>query len=166
MGTSLSRRLAIIALAAVLTACGGEGLTLPGDGAPAGGAPAALTAVSGYDQAGTVGSWLDRPLVVRVTDSGSNPLAGVAIEFRFQSEIPGAEVDLTVDATNADGIASARVRLGEDSGSQPVEALVAQASASNLRATFDLTALADEKAKKDKDGPGSRHEEDDEDDDD
>jgi len=165
MGISRSPRPASIALAAVLTACGGESLTLPGDGAPAGGAPAALTAVSGYDQAGTVGSRLDEPLVVRVTDSGSNPLAGIAIEFRFQSEIPGAEVDPTVAATNAHGIASARVRLGEDSGSQPVEAQVAQESASNLRATFDLTALADEKGKKKDGGPGSSDDDDDEDDD-
>lgn len=151
MCTPLSWRLVCIVFAAALNGCGGEGLTLPGGD----GAPAALTAVSGYDQEGTVGSRLSRPLVVRVTDSGSRPIAGVAIEFGFQSDIPGAEIDPTEALTNADGRASAQVWLGENTGPQTVLAQVAQASASTLRATFVLTAVAD-----------GRHPDDDDDDDD
>ena len=143
MCTPPSRWLLRIGLVAGLNACGGDDLTLPGDGGPA-----SLTAVSGNPQEGTVGSRLDDPLVVRVTDAGSNPLAGVSIVFRFQGDIPGAEIDPGEAVTDDEGQASAEVRLGETTGSQTVEAQVAQASTSNLRTTFDLTAVADDKGKK------------------
>ncbi len=166
MGTPFSRRLVRMVTAAVLTACGGEGLTLPGDSGPA-----TLTAVSGHGQEGTVGSRLEEPLVARVTDSGSRPLSGVLIVFRFQSEVPGAEVDPAEATTNAEGLASAQVRLGESTGSQAVEAQVAQTAASDLRAMFALTAVAEEtgkkdKGKKDKGGNRGGHDDDDDDDDD
>jgi hypothetical protein len=161
MCTPRSWRLARIVIAAVITACGGEPLTLPGESGPA-----ALTAVSGYDQEGTVGSRLNEPLVAKVTDSDSRPLAGVPIVFRFQSEVPGAEVDPAQAETDAQGVASAQVRLGESTGSQIVEAQVAQASGSDLLATFPLTAVAEEKGKKDKGGERGGHGDDDEDNDD
>lgn len=145
-----------LVVAAAIIGCGGDNLTLPGDGGPA-----ALTAISGYDQAGTVGSRLDEPLVARVTDSDSRPLAGVAVVFRFQNDVPGAELDPAEVTTDAGGLASAEVRLGDDTGSQTVEAQVAQASSSNLRATFDLTAVAEEeKGKKGKGGDGGEDDED------
>ncbi len=148
-----------LSLLLVLAACGGEGLILPGDGGPA-----ALTAVSGNPQQGTVGTRLDDPLVVRVTDSDSKPMAGVPVVFRFQSDVPGAELDPGEDLTNAAGEASARVWLGETAGSHTVEAQLAQAPASDLRAIFDLTAVADEKGKKDKGGRGDDDEDEEEDD--
>jgi hypothetical protein len=150
-----------VGLAAGLTACG-ESLTLPGDGGPA-----ALTAVSGNPQEGTAGKRLDDPLVVRVTDAGSNPLAGVPIVFRFQGEIPGAEIDPGEAVTDAEGHASAQVRLGDTTGSQNVEAQVAQASSSNLRTTFDLTAVDGNNGKKGgKGGDNDENDDDDEHDDD
>lgn len=156
MCTLSSRWMLCVGLAAGLTACG-ESLTLPGDGGPA-----ALTAVSGNQQEGTAGKRLDDPLVVRVTDAGSSPLAGVPVVFRFEGEIPGAEIDPGEAVTDANGHASAQVRLGDTTGSQNVEAQVAQASSSNLRTTFDLTAVEGNDKKGGK--PGDKHENDDDDD--
>jgi hypothetical protein len=118
MCTPVPGWLASIVIAAVLTGCGGD-LTLPADGSPA-----ALTAFAGNGQDGTVGSRLDKRLVVRVTDSESRPVADVAIVFRF--DVPGAEIDPTQAATDAQGLASAQASLGDEAGSQTAEAQVAQ----------------------------------------
>jgi hypothetical protein len=151
MCTPLSVRLISIVVAALLIGCGGD-LTLPADGSPA-----ALTTFAGNGQEGTVGSRLDAPLVVRVTDSDSRPVADVAVVFRF--DVPGAEINPSQATTDTLGLASAQARLGDDAGPQTVEAQVAPASASNLRATFDLTAVPDEKGKG-KHGKGDKHDED------
>jgi hypothetical protein len=144
-----------------VVACASD-LTLPGNEPPAAGAPAVLSAVSGDGQEGKVRSRLDEPLVVRVTDANSQPLAGIPISFRFKSEVSDAEVDPTDAATDSDGLAAAEVRLGADAGTHIVEARVAQAP-SELSATFDLTAVAPNDKDKGKDG---RDEDDDDDDDD
>jgi hypothetical protein len=163
MCTPLSKWSACIVVAAALTGCSGDSLTLPGEGgAPApppvdDGAPAALAVHAGNGQEGTVGKRLDDPLVVQLTDAASRPIAGVTIEFRFQNDVPGAEVDPSRVETNDDGLASAEVRLGESAGSQPVEAQVV--AASSLRATFDLTAVEKKR------GKGGKPDDDDDDDD-
>jgi len=140
--------LGILALIAVGTvaACGSS-LVLPNDGSPA-----ELTAVSGNGQEGTIGSSLDLPLVVRVTDARSQPLAGVAVTFRFETDDRAARLDPEA-VTGRDGLASTEVRLGADVGAHVVEAKVVQAP-SELRATFDLTAVAPENGKKEKGGHG------------
>lgn len=126
-------RLFSLALGAALTGCGSS-LTFPEDGSPA-----ALLAVSGDGQQGTVGRRLDRPLVVKLTDASSRPIAGVSVAFQFTSDVPKAEVD-PVAETDSDGLASAEVRLGTSTGSHQVEARVATGAA--LKATFFLTAVA------------------------
>jgi hypothetical protein len=138
------RRLSSLVLATALTGCGGGSLTLPDDSSPA-----ALRVVSGDGQQGTVGSRLDNPLVVKLTDASSRPIAGVAVVFQFTSDAPGAEVDPAQATTDGDGRASAEVRLGTSTGSLRVEARVA--SAGGLNATFVVTAL---ERKKDKGGHG------------
>ena len=151
----LSRTWSPFALFAGLAACGGDALTLPSAGGPA-----AITAVAGNTQQGTVGSELEDPLVVQVTDAASNPLNGVSIAFRFQNPPSGASIQPAEALTGPDGRASARVRLGESAGAHTVEAQVAGTAASSLRATFDLTALAeddeDRDGKKDRGGRGGR----------
>lgn len=136
---------ALVAMGTV-SACGSS-LVLPNDGSPA-----ELTAISGGGQEGTIGSRLEQPLVVRVTDAHSQPLAGVAVTFRFQTVDPAARLD-SASVTDRDGRASTEVRLGVDVGSHVVEAEVAQAPAA-LRATFDLTAVAPGKGKEGKAGHG------------
>jgi hypothetical protein len=153
-------RVVPLVLGAALAACGG-GLTFPDDGSPA-----SVRVESGNGQEGTVGSRLDDPLVVRVTDASSRPLAGVPVKFQFQTEAAEAEVDPTEATTDSEGRAAAQVRLGVDAGPYTVEALVVQPSASELRATFDLTAVEPEKRGKGKGGDGGQGGDDDDDDDD
>lgn len=126
-------RLFSLVLGAALTGCGGS-LTLPDDTTPA-----ALKVESGDGQQGTVGRRLDKPLVVKLIDASSRPIAGVQVAFQFTSDVPEAEVD-PVAATDSAGLASAEVRLGTSTGSHEVEARVA--TGAELKATFVVTAVA------------------------
>jgi len=150
MGTLLPCRIIPLLLGVAVVACGGS-LTLPSDGSTA-----TLTVVSGDRQEGTVGSRLDQPLVVRLTDSRSQPVAGVPVVFSFESGTSEAEIYFPEAETDSDGRARAEVRLGTDAGTHIVEAAAAE-----LSATFDLNALEREKGKG---GGGGRGNGDDEDD--
>ena len=145
-------------LATSSSACSGD-LILPSDNSPA-----ALSPVSGDDQQGTVGSRLDDPLVVKVTDASSQPIEGVAVDFQFESFVPDAVVTPRA-LTNSRGEAAAEVQLGTEAGPITVLAQVAQASSDELRATFDLTAVAG-KGKKGKGGGRDRDEDDEDEEDD
>jgi len=129
-----------------LTGCGGGNLMLPDDDSPA-----ALRAVSGDGQQGTVGKKLDKPLVVKLTDASSRPIAGVPVVFQFKIDIPDAEVDPAEAGTDSAGLASTEVRLGTSTGPHQVEARVA--AAAGLSATFVVTALERDRGK-DKGGSG------------
>jgi hypothetical protein len=156
MCTPAAPRLLSLIFCAVVSACSGE-LTLPENGLPPDDrSPASLRVVSGNGQEGTVGKRLDNPLVVRVVDASSRPVAGVPVVFQFQSDVPEAEVDPAEAATNGDGLATAEVRLGTETGTQSVEARVGEPE---LSATFDLTALEHDTGKKGKGGHG--HDDDD-----
>jgi hypothetical protein len=142
MSNPLRHWLTHVIIGSAVASCNSD-LNLPTDEAPAPGGPAALSAVSGDGQEGKVRSRLDEPLVVRVTDVNSQPLAGVPVNFRFTNQVSEAEVDPADATTNSDGLAAAEVRLGADAGTHTVEARVAQALPSpELSATFDLTATA------------------------
>lgn len=127
-------RLSSLVLATALVGCGGGSLTLPDDGSPA-----ALTAVGGNGQQAPVGSTLDNPLVVKLTDASSRPIAGVPVVFQFTIDVPDAQIDPEAE-TDSEGLASAQVRLGTSAGPLEVEARVA--SAAQLSATFVVTAIA------------------------
>ena len=137
-------RLSSLVLATALVGCGGGSLTLPDDGSPA-----ALTAVGGNGQQAPVGSTLDNPLVVKLTDASSRPIAGVPVVFQFIIDVPDAQIDPEAE-TDSEGLASAQVRLGTSAGPLEVEARVA--SAAQLSATFVVTAIA-----RGKDGKGGGH---------
>ena len=138
MRTSPPIHLLSLALTAALAACGGGDLTLPADGSPA-----SLRAMSGSGQQGTVGSQLPDPLVVRLTDVAGRPVRGATVEFRFQSDIPGAQFKpATTVTTNDTGFASVQVRLGTIPGDQTIEAVVGASPSSGLLANFGVTAVA------------------------
>jgi hypothetical protein len=118
-----------------LLACGGGDLTLPPDVSPA-----SLDVVSGNGQLGTVGTPLPRPLVVRVTDAAKQPVANVTL--RFETQVPEAEIDPPVTATNDTGVAAVQVRLGSTKGVQTIVASLAEAEA--LKTTFALIAVAND----------------------
>ena len=162
MCTPFRHWLVALVIGCAISACGGD-LTLPQDRSPA-----ALEAVSGNGQEGIVGSRLDDPLVVKVIDASSQPVPGVAVEFEFTEEVPEAEVDPTQAFTDSSGRAAAQVRLGANTGTHTVKAQVVE-SATDLVATFDLTAVAPEKGKKGgkgRRGNGNGNDDDDDDDED
>jgi ABC-type phosphate transport system substrate-binding protein len=116
--------------------CGTGDLSLPNDGAPA-----TLTAVSGDGQEAKVGSTLPDPLVARVSDAVQRPVPGVWLVFRFQNQVPGAEIDPPAVQTDSSGRALVRVRLGTTSGPQTIEALIDEENAPDTRALFTVTAI-------------------------
>ena len=105
------------AASALMTGCGSDGLTLPDQTEPA-----AIEVISGTNQAGSVGSMLAEPLVVRVTDLQGRPVAERKVAF----VVTGSDGDVAPDTamTDADGRATARWVLGRTQGMQHVEARV------------------------------------------
>jgi hypothetical protein len=141
MCTSFLPRLIPLYLGVALTACGSD-LTLPESGPPPDDrSPAQLLAISGNGQEARVGRRVDNPLRVRVMDASDRPVVGAPVEFRFEEAAPDAEVDPATTETDEDGYASASVRLGNAAGLHKVEARVPDATLTNLRTTFDLTAV-------------------------
>ena len=130
-------QLVSLVLTTTLAACGGGELTLPADGSPA-----SLRAVSGSGQQATVGTRLPDPLVVRLTDGAARPVPGVAVNFRFQSDVPGAQFEPATVTTNDTGFAFVQVLLGTTPGDQTIEAAVGASTSSALLTTFGVTALA------------------------
>src|SRR5687768_10354942 len=62
---------------ALLAACGGDDLVLPDQTEPA-----HIEIVSGTNQAGSIGTMLAEPLVVRVTDSRERPVGNREVVFQ------------------------------------------------------------------------------------
>src|SRR5206468_1930175 len=99
------------------------------------GAAASITAVSGSNQAGTVGLALAQPFVVKVKDSFANPVAGAAVSFTAP-----ATGSITVAAsTVADGTTSAIATLPTISGTAAFSASVAGVAGT---ASFNAQAAA------------------------
>ncbi len=148
---SISGPLVCAILSSATVACGGGDLMLPGDGGPA-----RLNAVGGNGQEGTVGTKLPDPLIVRVVDAAANPVGNVLV--RFESDVPDAEIDPDLIATNDSGYASVEVRLGSTEGIQIVDALLDASAAA--RTTFQLTALAPPERGRDRGGDDGDDDED------
>jgi hypothetical protein len=148
---ALKRRFSLVLIAA-LASCGGETLVLPADGTPSN-----LAAISGNGQEATVGSKLPAPLRVRLTDATDRPVSGIPLEFGFQSEAPGGEVDPPTIETDDSGFAEVQVRLGTTTGAQTIEARLANDPGSDISALFGVTALAKRNEKKGDGGKGKGH---------
>ena len=99
--------------------------------------PAAIAAVSGSPQTGTVGAALSQPLVVKVTDQFSNPVSGVTVTFAV-SPTGGATLS-TPAATDSNGQTQVTATLGNTPGTITVTASVTGVS---TPASFSLTAAA------------------------
>jgi hypothetical protein len=163
MRTFSPYQLLSLIVTATLASCGGSDLILPADGSPA-----SLRAVSGSGQQATVGTRLPDPLVVRLTDGAGRPVRGVTVDFRFQSDIPGAQFEpATRVMTNDTGYASVQVRLGTAPGDQTIEAAVGATPSAGLLATFGVTAVAPQGGgggRPGKPGRGGGHDDDNDDD--
>lgn len=123
-----------LALGFVLS-CGGEGgPTPPADDTPDT-TPAALVAVSGGGQSGAVGTQLPQPLVVRVENAASEPLANVTVSWTVESG--GGALSSATTTTGTNGQTQVTWTLGPTAGANQVRAAVD--GASGLSATFTAT---------------------------
>jgi VCBS repeat-containing protein len=96
-----------------------------------------MAAVAGEDQTGHVGSPLDDRLVIQVTDSFGNPIAGVPIAWSAQG---GGTVSAAIVNTDDQGRASVERILGPTAGQQATTA--ASEGLSGSPVTFLHAALA------------------------
>jgi mono/diheme cytochrome c family protein len=108
--------------------------------APAG---ATLTVSSGDKQVGTIGAWLDDPLVIQANDAQGNGLPGVQVRFEAAD---GVRFDPEAGATDASGQLSAQVALGDFAGRYKIRAIASDASGKPLEAAMDAVALGYEQA--------------------
>ena len=119
---------------ALTSACGSDDLVLPDQTEPA-----RIEIVSGANQAGSIGTMLAEPLVVRVTDSRDRPVPSRRVVFEVLSG-NGGTVTPDTALTDSDGRASVRWVLGESEGMQRVQAKVV----SELDLATSFTASAGE----------------------
>ncbi len=115
------------ALAVSLAACEGAGEgeppPPPPPPPPSPSTPASIALASGADQQAFSGDTLAAPIVVRVTDAGGGPVQGATV--RFSVTAGGGSASPATQPTDASGLASARWRIGRDSGPQTLAASVA-----------------------------------------
>ncbi len=101
----------------------------------------AIKIVSGNGQSGRAGQQLPRPLVVEVKNQNGDPLVGVTVRFStaFDPDTGRSfgSVNPTTDATDADGQASTRFRLGSTAGVYTVTA-----SATIINVSYSVTFTA------------------------
>jgi hypothetical protein len=131
----MSRRLvvaaAVIACALVL-ACGGDQLLLPGDARPS-----ELAIVRGNFQTGGMGEPLAESLVVQVLNSRGQPINGQSVVFATGG---GGRLEPDTALTDAEGRASTNWTLGTSVGLQTVEAHAR--SDVDLAVTFTASAAS------------------------
>jgi hypothetical protein len=120
---------------ALLTACGGADLVLPGEGEPA-----AIEIVHGNGQSGRVGSALAEPVVALVTDGQGRAVGGVAVAFDLPD---GSDAAVTPDTvlTGPDGRAAFQVTMGTRVGDL-VAQMAVSSGARTLTAPVSLTAVS------------------------
>lgn len=123
-------RLAAFLTCVALVACGGGG----------GGHAAVSIKVDGGDaQSATAGTSLPQPLTVRVVNALGEPIAGLAIGFAVAQG--GGEVVDASSATDPDGRAMARWRLGTISGPQSLAVSVVSPAGEVFLSTISAVAL-------------------------
>ncbi|NOT09429.1 MAG: hypothetical protein HOP28_14635 [Gemmatimonadales bacterium] len=119
--------------AMIVASCGEEGATGP--------RIATLIAISGGGQQGAIGATLTQPLVVRLEDQAGSPVEGVTVQWRVVSG--GGSISPSQSTTDADGRASASLRLGTTIGVNTATASIDNSSA----ITFSAAAVAAPPAK-------------------
>ncbi len=100
--------------------------------------PANLVLVSGNNQSGTTGQGLGNPFMVKVTDAGSNPVAGVTVTFAVTAG--GGSLSATSAVTDSSGLALSTLTLGSTAGTNTVTATSGTLAGSPI--TFTATGVA------------------------
>ena len=111
--TARVRRLHLVALLGLLTACG--------DGVTGATRPSGLTLLGGNGQPGVVGEALPNPVIVKVTDASGKALRGVTVQWTVTS---GSGSVTPSSASDAEGLATAQWVLGTTPGEQSITASV------------------------------------------
>ncbi|MCX6133645.1 MAG: Ig-like domain-containing protein [Ignavibacteriales bacterium] len=108
------------------------------------GAAAALVLTSGSEQSAFIFAELTAPFVVTAVDIGGNPVAGVNVQFALDS-IPRSAVGQSLrvfnSTTDANGQASAMLRLGNKEGRYTVLATAPNLIVSTVRFAATATVL-------------------------
>ncbi len=129
----------LVALPLAVAACGGEGLSLP----PEGEAADIEILEGGENQSARINEELPEALLVRVTDSRGQPVPGAEVVFTFPD---GAEAGVALPGsarTDADGLATAKLKLGTRAGTYNGIAEVPVAEGvTPVRDTFTVTSRA------------------------
>ena len=97
------------------------------------GSPASQTIVSGNNQTGPPNTQLTNPLVVEVTDTYGNPVAGVSVGFTDNGA--GGTFSPTSVSTGSNGQASVNYTTGSQSGAVSITASVANISSVTFQET-------------------------------
>jgi hypothetical protein len=112
------------------------------------GAPVSMVLTSGDNQVGVVSTRLTQPFVVQVLDAGGNPVSGMSVQFAIVSTPEGAigqSLSNTAAVTDANGLASTTLTLGDKVGEYIVRAssngLVVQMRATATQAPVGAPAL-------------------------
>lgn len=108
-------RVGLIFLAAVVSACGGDNIVTP---VP----PPRLAIVSGDNQFATIGQALPTPLTVSLTSAAGDPVVGETVSWSVMNG--SGTLSAASAITDADGRASVNWTLGNENGSQLVQASV------------------------------------------
>ena len=125
-------------IAAAVTGCGGDNLTLPG-----GGVPAKIVASAGDGQSAVVGTAVATPPAVLVTDARDNPVAGALVTFQVVAG--SGSVDPSTVATGASGVAAVSSwTFGPTPGVNQLTATVEGSSVSGNPVTFQGTGVGAE----------------------
>jgi hypothetical protein len=98
-----------------------------------------ITAVSGLDQSGQVGTTLANPLVVQIADAFGNPIAGIDVAWTADG---GGSVSSATTTTGADGQTSVTRTLGTTAGTQRTLASVDGLAGSPVAFVHTATAGA------------------------
>ncbi|MEX2600381.1 MAG: invasin domain 3-containing protein [Balneolaceae bacterium] len=108
------------------------------------GAPEAFVIESGAGQSGVVSQLLAESLVVKLTDEHDTPISGVDVSFSITSVPDGAadhELQNVAGTTDAEGKASADLRLGTVPGTYIVTASVDEEEIDDVTFTITATGL-------------------------
>ena len=101
---------------------------------------ASVAIVSGTGQSGPIGSTLSQPFTVSVTDQNGNPVEGVAVSWRVTAG--GGTITPSQNTSDANGIATATLRLGTTVGTNTVTASIDASTNVVFTATATVAAAS------------------------